>query len=284
MRAGSEDGSRFRRARRDRDLLDDDLLLLALNGGRALDLSGVVSPRPESEHQGQRDGKQPVLEPGDEHADAEDPRRRRDEIDQDEKRYGQGSEPMEPLGLMDREPIRRGMGFAVSQVRAMLNARNRVRSDEHDGEQDLRVLEHVKRRVANRLVRNRGRISRRTVKQDLPAGSSDHLKPPGSDDGAREAQRAHQIVGIVLDDLSLVEGGRVEREVTNKESPSAAGRVRREVQPESHPVAEEALQVDPYVGPNAGSGLRQVQAGSEKKARPTPKGGRGGRLESGPGP
>src|SRR3989454_9491005 len=189
---------------------------------------------------------------------------------------------MEPFGLVDSEPIRRGMGFAVSQVRAMLEARNRERSDEHDGEQDLRILEDVKRRVAERLVRNRGRISRRTVKQNLPAGGSDHLEPSGSDDGAREAQRANQIVGIVLDDLCLVEGGRVEREVTNKESPSAAGRVRSKVQSESHPVAEEARQVDPYVGPNAGSGLRQVQTGSEQEVRPIRKCGCVGDLKSEP--
>src|SRR2546428_14048789 len=121
-----------------------------------------------------------------------------------------------------------------------------------------------------RSVRNRGRISRRTIKRDLPAGSSDHVKPPGSDDGAREAQGAHQIVGIVLDDLSPVEGGRVEREVTNKESPSAAGRVRREVQSESHPVAEVAGQVDPHTGPNADRGLRQVPTLSVQEYRTIP--------------
>src|SRR5438309_1963569 len=51
---------------------------------------------------------------------------------------------------------------------------------------------------------------------------------------------------------------------------------------DSHPVAEVAGQVDPHIGPNADSGLRQVRTGSEQEVRPIRKCGRVGDLKSEP--
>src|SRR5207247_9823244 len=84
------------------------------------------------------------------------------------------------------------------------------------------------------------------------------------------------------DDVPLVEIGRVEREVTNEESPRAACGVRSEVQPQSHPVSEVAGQVDAHLGPNAGSGLWQIRTGPERQVRPIRECGRVGGLQSQP--
>src|SRR5437867_1651332 len=59
-----------------------------------------------------------------------------------------------------------------------------------------------------------------------------------------------------------------EREVANEESSCAPGGIRGEVQPEAHPVAEVAGQVDPDIGPNTRGGLWQVVETRREEVRP----------------
>src|SRR5439155_23606704 len=95
----------------------------------------------------------------------------------------------------------------------------------------------------------------------------------------RKTQRSDQVVCVRLDDLASVKGRRPEREVAEVKSPRAACGVRREVQPESHPIAEVAAQVDGRGRPDARSGLTEIDAGSEGEVRPIREGGRVGDLE-----
>src|SRR5439155_972639 len=85
-----------------------------------------------------------------------------------------------------------------------------------DREQDLRVLQEIKRRVSDRFVRDGRTILRRTVEENLPARGPDDLEPSRSDGGAREAQRSDEIVGVRLVDFPFIEGRRVEREVARR--------------------------------------------------------------------
>src|SRR2546425_1928400 len=79
-----EEASSLDRSRRDRDLLHDHPGFLFRGGGRPRNLTRVITPRAESEPHGEGDGHHPAGEAGYEPPDAEDPRRGRDEVEEDQ--------------------------------------------------------------------------------------------------------------------------------------------------------------------------------------------------------
>src|SRR2546427_140189 len=189
---------------------------------------------------------------------------------------------MEPLRPVDRQPVGRGVRLTVPDERSVLLPRNRVRADEHDGEQDLRVFEGVKRRVANRLAGEGRRISRGAVQENLPARGPDHLEPTGSNDRSGEAERADEIMGVGLVDLAVRERRRMEREVADEEPSCVSRGIRREVQPKSHLAAEVGRQTHVRGGPDPGSSCRQRRTGTEREVRPVRERGRVSDLEAKP--
>src|SRR2546428_12987585 len=89
-----EDASRLSGTRRDRDLLHDHSRLLVRGGPRTTDLAGEVRPGPESEQHAEGDGQDPIDEPGPENPEPKDPRRGRDQHNEEDQPDGKRPQPM----------------------------------------------------------------------------------------------------------------------------------------------------------------------------------------------
>src|SRR6266545_3843784 len=190
----------------DRRLVDD-------GRRRLLQLLSVVRPRDESDEEGEGQGEEPVRGPGDVDTEADHPERRRDEVEEDQHADCDAAEIVQPLHLVDRGPIHARMGLAIPVVRAVLEARNGVGGHEHDAEEDLRVLRHIERTEADRVGGQVARIPRRGVAEDLAAGRANQVHSAGRERGVGEAQRADEVVGVLLEDFALVVGRRMKCEI-----------------------------------------------------------------------
>ena len=59
---------------------------------------------------------------------------------------------MEPLRAVDRGPVLGGMRVPEPLVRPLLESRDRVAGDQHDPEQDLRILGQVEGSEVDRVA------------------------------------------------------------------------------------------------------------------------------------
>src|SRR2546422_329920 len=144
MGAGTDDRAPFRWWRRRNDLAYDRGPLVDDRRRRLLEMLLVVHGRDESKEQDQGHGEDPVDQAGDDRANADDPERGRDKIEENEDSDGHFPRSMEPLRPVHRRPIFRGMRVPEPLVRALLASGDRVASNQHEAEQDLRILRQVK--------------------------------------------------------------------------------------------------------------------------------------------
>ena len=235
MGAVTDDRARLRRRCRRNDLPDDGHLLLD-DRRRLPEMLLVVRPSDEAEHQDQGHGENPVDQAGDDGADADDPERGRDEVEEDEDPDARFASPMQPLRPVHRGTILGGIRIPEPLVRALLESRDRIARDEHDAKEDLRILRDVKGSEVDRVARYTGGIPCRAVRQELAPWRPDQIDPAAVHRGAPETQGTDEVVRIRLDDFPGVTSGSMDVEVSNVESRCGPCVVRVESQAESRPL------------------------------------------------